>query len=257
VFFIASKALWFFAAPVNLLIVIALAGLWRRRPSVAAACLLALLAIGAAPIGAWMISPLENRFPPPSPDMPAPYGIIVLGGAIDDEMGLAHAQISIGEGAERLTQAVVLSRRFPEARLIYTGGDNSLIAGQSNEAVDGRRLLISLGVDPARIEIETRSRNTDENARFTRDLVHPLPSQRWLLLTSAWHMPRSMGLFRKAGFDVVAFPVDYRSEGGAGDWHFSSGPMRGLRIFDLAAHEWTGLFFYWLSGKTDALFPGP
>ena len=256
-FFIASKILWFFAAPLPLLLVAALIGLWFKRAGVAAACLLATLTIGLSPLGAWMIEPLEDRFPAPPADMPAPYGIIVLGGAIDDEMGLARDTISLGEGAERLTQAVVLARRYPDARIVYAGGNNSLRGARTNEASDGRKLLIALGVDPARIAIETQSRNTDENARFTRDLVRPPAAQRWLLVTSAWHMPRSMALFRKAGFDVVAFPVDYRSQGGAGDWQISSGPMRGLRIFDVAAHEWAGLLVYWLSGRTDALFPAP
>jgi len=256
-FFIASKILWFFAAPATLLLVAALVGLWLRRLRVAALCLLTLLAIGVAPIGLWMIEPLEDRFPAPPRDAPAPYGIIVLGGAIDDEMGLARDVVSLGDGAERLTQTVALARRFPEARIVYTGGNGSLRGARSNEASDGRRLLVALGVDPARIAIETQSRNTDENARFTRDLVQPLAAQRWLLVTSAWHMPRSMALFRKAGFDVVAFPVDYRSQGGAGDWRLNSNPLNGWRVVEVAAHEWTGLFFYWLSGRTDALFPAP
>ena len=256
-FFLASKALWFLVAPVNLLLVFALAAIWFGRRAIATFSIVALLAIGALPIGAWMIEPLEDRFPPPPADMPAPYGLIVLGGAIDDEMGLARGQVSLGEGAERLTQTVMLSRRFPDARIVYTGGNNSLHGGETSEATDARKLLSALGVDIKRIAIETKSRNTDENARFTRDMLQPNADQRWLLITSAWHMPRSMGLFRKAGFNLVAFPVDYRSTGGIGDWQFNNGPMRGLRIFDLAAHEWTGLFFYWLTGRTDVLFPAP
>jgi uncharacterized SAM-binding protein YcdF (DUF218 family) len=242
---------------VNLLVIIALAGAWSSRRWIAAPCLVALLAIGATPIGAKMIEPLEDRFPQPPPDMPAPYGLIILGGVINDEMGLARGQISLGEGASRLTQAVTLARRFPDARIVYAGGNSSLGGAQSDEATDGRKLLIALGVDAQRITIETRSRNTDENARFTRDILQPLASQRWLLVTSAWHMPRAMGLFRKAGFNVVAFPVDYRSEGGLGDWRFSSEPTGGLRVFDLAAHEWAGLLFYRLTGRTDTLFPAP
>jgi len=257
VFFIASKLLWFLVAPVNLLLIIALAALWLRRLPVAALCLIALLVIGFAPIGAWMIEPLEDRFPPPPPDMPAPYGIIVLGGAIDDELGLSRGTTSLVEGAERLTQAVILARRFPDARIVYTGGTTALRGARSNEATDARELLIAMGVAPERILIETQSRNTDENARLTRDLVQPLASQHWLLVTSAWHMTRSMGLFRKAGFDLAAFPVDYRSLGPTGRWEPDISPLRGLRTFDLAVHEWVGLTAYWLTGRIDAWFPGP
>jgi uncharacterized SAM-binding protein YcdF (DUF218 family) len=263
-FFVASKVLWFFAAPVNLLLVAALVGaalsggrFARAGRRTAVLAILLLLAIGALPLGAWLIAPLEDRFPPPPAEMAPPYGIIVLGGAIDDELGRARHQVILQEGAARLTEAVALARRFPQARLVYTGGSNSLTGADSVEARDGGKLLAALGVDPARIELEERSRNTDENARFTRDLVHPEPSQVWLLVTSAWHMPRAMGLFRKAGFNVVAYPVDYRSQGGPGDWRVNREAWRGFALFDLAVHEWIGLAAYRASGKIDALFPAP
>ena len=256
-FFIVSKVGWFVASPTTFLILLALAGLWFRHRALTALCLLGLLVIGVTPIGPWLLAPLEDRFPPPPSDTAAPYGIIVLGGAIDDEMSAARGQVTLGDGAERLTQAVILARRFPEARIVYSGGNNALSGARTNEATEGRKLLIALGVEANRIAVETRSRNTDENARFTRDLVRPQAGERWLLLTSAWHMPRSMGLFRKAGFDILAAPVDYRSPGAAGDWQFSSSPLRGWRNVEVAAHEWTGLLFYWLSGRIDTLFPAP
>jgi uncharacterized SAM-binding protein YcdF (DUF218 family) len=263
-FFVASKVLWFFAAPVNLLLVAALIGAAARGGRFARAgrriamlAIVLLLAIGTLPLGAWLIAPLEDRFPPPPAEMAPPYGIIVLGGAIDDELGRARHQVILQEGAARLTEAVALARRFPQARLVYTGGSNSLTRTDSAEARDGGKLLTALGVDPARIELEDRSRNTDENAWLTRDLVHPEPSQVWLLVTSAWHMPRAMGLFRKAGFNVVAWPVDYRTEDGPGDWRLNRETSRGFALFDLAVHEWIGLAAYRASGKIDSAFPAP
>jgi uncharacterized SAM-binding protein YcdF (DUF218 family) len=263
-FFVTSKVLWFFAAPINVLLAIALIGaiLSRgrygragRRIAVVAVGL--LLLAGVPPAGDWLIEPLEDRFPAAPADLAAPYGIIVLGGAIDPELGEARHQVILADGAARLTEAVALSRRFPQARLVYTGGSNSLTASDYTEAADAAKLMSALGVDPARIELEKRSRNTDENARFTRDLVHPEASQVWLLVTSAYHMPRAMGLFRKAGFNVMAYPVDYRSHGGAGDWRLNHEASRGLREFEIAVHEWAGLAAYRASGKIDALFPAP
>jgi uncharacterized SAM-binding protein YcdF (DUF218 family) len=210
-----------------------------------------------APVGAWLVAPLEDRFPPPPADLAAPYGIIVLGGAIDPELGQARNQVILADSAARMTETVALSRRFPEARVVFTGGNGSLTRGDPPEARDAGKLLNALGVDPGRITLEDRSRNTQENAEFTRDLVRPEPSQSWLLVTSAYHMPRSMGLFRKAGFNVTAFPVDYRSFGGGGDWRLNHETSRGLRLFDLAVHEWTGLVAYRLSGKIDSFFPAP
>jgi uncharacterized SAM-binding protein YcdF (DUF218 family) len=263
-FFIASKVLWFFTAPVNVLLAIGLVGAamsrgrnGRAARASAIAAISLSLVIGVAPLGAWLIAPLEDRFPPPPADMAAPYGIIVLGGAIDDRLGRVRHQVILGVGAARLTEAVALSRRFPQARVVYTGGSNALTESDTTEAHDAGALLVALGVDQNRITLEDRSRNTDENARFTRDIVHPQASQVWLLVTSAYHMPRSMGLFRKAGFNVVAYPVDYQSEGGFRDWRLSNEVWRGLRLFDVAAHEWVGLAAYYASGKIDALFPAP
>ena len=162
--------------------------------------------------------------------MPPPYGIIILGGAIDDEVSRARGQTIFDEGAARLTEAAILARRYPMAKIVYTGGSASLLGRASTEAEEGRKLLIALGVEPARIEIEPRSRNTDENARFTAALLHPKPDQTWLIDTSAYHMPRAMGLFRKAGFNAIAYPVDYRTEGGGRDWRLGVDLPRGLQI---------------------------
>lgn len=260
-FFIASKVLWFFAAPSALLILGALIGAAfsarRSGQLLALGCLAILLVLGAAPAGALLIAPLENRFPAPPADAPPPYGVIVLGGAIDDDISLARGQTTFDEGAERLTQAVVLARRFPSARIVYTGGSNSLRGRPSSEAEQARNLMVALGVDAQRVTLETRSRNTDENARFTAEIVHPQPDQRWLIVTSAYHMPRAMGLFRKAGFNAIAEPVDYRTLGGPADWRPNVNLPHGLVLFDLAVHEWVGLVAYRLSGRIDAFFPGP
>jgi uncharacterized SAM-binding protein YcdF (DUF218 family) len=216
-----------------------------------------LLIIGAAPAGAILIAPLENRFPAPPATAPPPYGVIVLGGAIDDDISLARGQTTFDEGAERLTQAAVLARRYPLARIVYTGGSNSLLGRPSSEAEQAKNLLVAMGVDGQRITLETRSRNTDENARFTAAIVHPESGQSWLVVTSAYHMPRAMGLFRRAGFDATADPVDYRTLGGRADWRPNANLPHGLVLFDLAVHEWIGLVAYRLSGRIDAFFPGP
>ena len=105
--------------------------------------------------------------------------------------------------------------------------------------------------------LESESRTTAENATFTRQLVSPKPGERWLLVTSAFHMPRSMGAFRKAGFEVEAYPVDWRSRG----WSDLASPFSslsmGLARTDTAVHEWTGLIAYWMTGRSSELFPGP
>jgi uncharacterized SAM-binding protein YcdF (DUF218 family) len=262
-FFILSKVLWWGVSPVTLLLLGALLGvlLAGRRPNfgrgLALACILALIVFAAAPVGALLLRPIEARFPPPPADIAPPYGIIVLGGAISEDLSAAHGQTIFGDGAARLTQAAILARRFPEARIVYTGGSASFKRKTSTEAAEAKKLLVALGVDPARIDIETRSRNTDENARFTAAMVGPRPDQTWLIVTSAWHIPRSMGLFRKAGFNVVAYPVDYHAFGDRRDFRLNHDPARGLWLFEMGVHEWIGLTAYRLAGKIEEWFPTP
>jgi uncharacterized SAM-binding protein YcdF (DUF218 family) len=266
VFFFASKIFWTIASPINLLLFAALIGVllcYGRRArfgrDLALTAVLILLAAATLPVGKLLIAPLEDRFPLPPPDLPPPEGIIVLGGAIDDPVSAARGQTVFDEGGERLTEAVVLAKRFPQARVVYTGGTASFVPGaRSTEALQARKFMSQMGIAPERVTIEDKSRTTDENARFTAAIVHPEPSQRWIIVTSAFHMPRAMGLFEKAGFHPIAYPVAFRTRGRwPDDLRLSFEPVRNLRIFEIAVHEWIGLAAYWASARIDHLFPGP
>lgn len=263
-FFTVSKLYEIFLAPVPLLLSLAFVGAIltatraaRLGRALAIGSTLALIVIAMTPIAFLLIAPLEDRFPTPPADAPAPYGIIILGGAIKGLESAARGQTVTDDG-DRMAQAVILSRRYPEARIVFTGGNGSLTLKDDREAEEARKYLVELGVDPARITLESQSRNTDENARFTAALVHPQPGQRWVLVTSAFHMPRSMGLFEKAGFDVVAYPVAFRTLGpghSAAGW--GTDAPYSLTTFATAAKEWVGLAVYRATGRIDRLFPGP
>src|SRR5271170_3140670 len=261
-FFLASKLVWMVLDPFNALLLAALFGVVfigrfsaARRIAMVVGFSLLLLAI--LPIGVALVRPLENRFPRPPADMAAPAGIIILGGAIDPRISAARNVVALGDGAGRVVEAVVMARRYPEARIVYSGGSNILSGEGPPEAVEGKALLVQLGVEPGRVEIEGRSRDTDENARFTRELVSPKAAETWLLVTSAYHMPRAVGAFRRAGFAIVADPVDYRSTGNGDDWRLNGEPILGLRDVNAAIHEWIGLVVYRLTGKTDDWLPAP
>jgi uncharacterized SAM-binding protein YcdF (DUF218 family) len=120
-----------------------------------------------------------------------------------------------------------------------------------------RELWLSLGVPAEQMVFEEKSRNTWENAVFTRDLVKPKPGETWLLVTSAWHMPRSVGIFRHVGFPVVPYPVAYRTFGDGREFRGYVSILDRLALLDLGVREWIGLLAYRLAGKTDALFPAP
>ena len=263
-FFAVSKILGFFALPSNLLMVIGIVGLvllctrFTRLGSWLVVTSLVLIAVcGLSPLGNVLMIPLEQRFPAWDASRGAPDGIIVLGGAIAPEVSAFRNAVALNEAAERLTVTAELARRYPKARVIYSGGSNALLFEGPIEAPFAVRELEALGVAHDRITAEEQSRNTIENAVYSRLVAQPKPGERWLLITSAFHMPRSIAAFRAAGFAVEAYPVDWRMRGSLDATRFSSSLSEGLARTDTAVHEWVGLAAYRLTGKTKELFPAP
>ncbi len=265
-FYALSKVLWFVVTPSNLLIGLALAGtagasfgrprLARLGLGLSAGAIVAIALCGILPVGTWLLAPLENRFPVPAETGRPVHGIIVLGGAVRPALSFARKQIVLNDAAERVVAMADLARREPAARIVFSGGSGTLLGDDIPEADAVARFAGTFGIDPARILYENRSRTTGENALETRALVSPAPGERWLLVTSAWHMPRAVGAFRQVGFDVSAYPVDYRTGAGDGVWP-EPALGAGLDRLDLAVREWVGLAAYRVSGRTDAVFPGP
>jgi uncharacterized SAM-binding protein YcdF (DUF218 family) len=264
-FFILSKTVGVLLLPTNFLIVLALAGvvlsLTRfaragRRLMIAAIVLLALAAF--SPLGNLLLYPLENRFPPWDPAQGAPDGIVVLGGSIDPDLSAAHDVPVIRGAPDRIVAAAALAQKYRNAKIVFTGGSSNLIADEAREADYALATLESLGVDKARLMMDRASRNTYENALFSKQLAAPKPGERWLLVTSAYHMPRSVALFRKAGFAVEPYPVDWHVGRDAVDvLAFTQFSTDGLVRTDIAVREWLGLVAYWVVGRTSVLFPGP
>jgi uncharacterized SAM-binding protein YcdF (DUF218 family) len=267
-FFYIAKVLWFVLQPSTLIALLIAYGAiliwtgwarWGRRFVTAGAIL--LLIAGLSPLGNALILPLENRFLRANLDQPPPTGIIILGGAEDRLVGTARHAPALNEAGERLVEGAILARRFPDAKIAFSGGDAGILYKSDTEAAGAAALLTQLGVAPDRLILESNARDTYENAVYLKKELEAKdelgPGKRWLLVTSAYHMPRSMGAFRKAGFMVEPWPVDYRTRGPADLTRPFDKVSEGLRRVDVAAREWVGLLAYWLTGRTDVLFPAP
>jgi uncharacterized SAM-binding protein YcdF (DUF218 family) len=170
-------------------------------------------------------------------------GVIVLGGATGDPgVFKAHGQVPLGSAAERMTAPIPLMRKFPNLELIFSGGEGRLMPTGTSEAELARAFFGEQGVDMSRVTVESKSRNTRENASLVAKLVGERCKQAWLLITSASHMPRSMAEFEAVGCNVTAYPVDFQT-GRETSWTEYS--MAGsLMAWQTALHEYLGIFVY-------------
>ena len=264
-FFYASKIIWFFLQPSAASVFLILAGflfLKLNRPKLGKFCVnfgvIALLLIAFSPLGRQLMIPLEDRFPLITINQlegEKVDGIIVLGGTIHMYVSDQRGVPSIVSGAERIIEAVKLAHKFPKARIVLAGGPNTVLANPTADATIVKQLMVDMKVDPARIEVEKNSRNTYQNALFAKKMSQPKKGENWLLVTSAYHMPRAIGCFRNVGFNVKAYPVDYHTGGEKSRFSPFYYALDGVTITDTATKEWLGLLVYWATGRSSSFFP--
>lgn len=262
-FFYLSKIFWFFVEPSNLILFgLCLGGalIYRKRDKLGrlliAFTALATLLISVVPLGNNILISLENRFPIPR-ELPARIdGIIVLGGVVSETVTKSRGQLSLGGAVERILEFAELSKKHPDAKLLFTSGSGRLLTQDIKEGDFVSELMVRLGVDMDRLQIENQSRNTYENAVMSKQRMNPAPDENWILITSAFHMPRSVGIFREIGWPVIPYPVDYNF-GGDEKIKLGFSLLGGLNSLSAGLHEFLGLLFYYLTGKTDSLYPGP
>ncbi len=258
-FFVFSKILGLVANPFIFLAILVIAaglllaaGLIRtgRIIAVAAACFVVL--VGVLPTYFLLLSPLENRFPrtgwPVHVD-----GILVLGGGTEDGIIASRAVPPTNSSEPRLVAAFELARRYPNARVIFSGGSAQLSARTESEASDATYIFSQLGLDPSRVALENLSRNTSENISFSKLLAKPKPAEIWMLVTSAYHMPRAMEAAEAVKWRVIPWPSDYLT-GKDARWNLFQ-IAGNFSKMNFALHEWSGLVVYRLTGRAGRIGP--
>lgn len=249
--FVASKLFWTLIRPDTLILLALLASfiaVWVKGTQVSRAFVslatLMGLTIAIFPIGDLLRAPLERAYPSQTA-LETIDGIVILGGSASVDLSTEWNQVQLNESAERMTAGLALARRFPNAKVLFTGGNARLWKGADfkTEAGIAKVFFEEQGLYPHRIAFDRQARNTYENATFSYELANPMPDEQWVLITSAYHMPRAMAVFRKAGWtSIVAYPVDYRSlpfAQGIG-WDFSGH----LEALNVAIKEYFGLVAY-------------
>lgn len=262
-FWVLSKLFWQLLAPEKVVLSLLFLGtvlIWTRwkvagRWLVSIASILFLIPT-LLPLSNFFFWPLEERFSAPSELPKNITGIIALGGAEKTVITFTRGQPSLNGGAERMTTFTALARRYPDAKLIYAGGIGSLYQQNYKSNETAQKLFEQLGLNTDRILFDSEARNTAENAANSLKLLGQKPQGNWILITSAYHIPRAVGIFRKIGWNVIPYPVDYQTTGQWKlDWKFAS--LYNFIMFSKGLHEWVGLAIYRVTGKTSELFPKP
>ncbi|HLT77364.1 MAG TPA: YdcF family protein [Ferrovibrio sp.] len=256
-----GKILWWLVSPANLPLALLFGGValacWRRTRllgiRLAAAMTVFFLLIGILPVANWVLRPLEEHVP----QQPLPSqvdGIVVLGGSEQVVIAESRNRPELSNAADRLIAFVALARKYPQARLIYTGGGIHWGETTLNEADIAARVFEDLGLDPGRVTFDSRSRSTAENAAFGKALADPQPGETWIMITSAAHMPRALNAFNAVSWPVLPYPVDYRTATPRG-FGLRFRPLGNLLTLEGAVHEWVGLVAYWALGHTTSILP--
>ena len=262
-FWVISKIFWLLASPNTSMFLVLMAGVGLlffgreklgKKLIVTSTALIFLIA--SLPVYQILLLPLENRFPIPEPLPEKVDGIIVLGGAELPELTQFRLQVSLTESVERLTTFISLARRYSDAKFVYTGGQGAITKQEYKSATTAQLFFEEMGLDTTSIIFDSQSRNTQENAENALQLVQPGKKEKWVLITSAWHMPRSVGIFRKLNWQVIPYPVDFK-ETGKLEMEIKIPSFSEIGGVSKVVYEWIGLFYYWLMGRTSELFPGP
>jgi uncharacterized SAM-binding protein YcdF (DUF218 family) len=242
------KMLFILLLPSNLALIMSIVGTAlvctrkiRSGRALLAVSMTILVLMGIGPVPQIMMRSLENRFSDQA-DGGAPIdGLIVLGGGL----GVSRGQLRLTDAGSRIAAAITLALKNPESKIIFTGRLDGL---ESSTEMEGASVLGLLGIARERIVIQKESSNTREDALFTLPLVRRKPGERWLLITSAFHMPRAIATFRAVGLELEPFPVDFRTEGNSADFLPFTSLQNGLAWADLATREWAALTIYRLLG---------
>lgn len=224
----------------------------RRRPVAArrwvGGGLLLLVLLGWRALPDRLMHALETWHAPARQAASAYAGVVVLGGSFERaSLQTGRSSVQLNAQAERLTEAVALARAYPDLPIVFTGGCVDTGEGCVAEAELAQRFFTQMGLAPERVRYESASRTTFENALHTAQLPGVDKTRPWLLLTSAWHMPRAMAAFRAQDWNVTPWPADFRSNDHM-PWNAYSLTL-GVRQWQLALHECLGLLAYWVSGR--------
>lgn len=256
--FFISKQIWWFLSPLNLLLIFIIIGLFFKIINIKflyktfmLISLVFFIIVGFFPTGNILLSKLEKNYPELKIMPKAIDGILILGGPSSPSLTKQHNQVSFNEAGERLTESIKLINMYQPPIIIFSGGSGSTNPQSLPHTFVAKQFFTEMGIDINKIIFESKSNNTYENILFSKNLIKPTQSQKWLLVTSAFHMTRAINVAEKLGWQFIPYSVDFRT--GTGSITFKPSffnALNNFKSFDLATHEIFGLICYYLLGRT-------
>lgn len=254
-FFLLSKIIWALITPASMAFLLLVAGLPALRRGCRAGFSLIILAalilftFGVLPVGHNLMAGLEQVASKPEPMPERISGILVLGGGMEIGASKISGLPEVNDGADRILAGLTLARRYPDAKLVFSGGSGALINQDLRESGVLKQLLANIGFPAQHVLYEDASRNTFENIRNSKNMLSPGAQEQWILVTSAYHMKRSLAVSRHLGWNLLPYPVDYQTSGHYVLWPERYDVLQSLYLSELALREWVGVLAYRMTGK--------
>jgi len=260
-FFGLSKIFWTLVQPLNALCLLGLIGLlarlrWKAAGQKIVNVTLALIVLlGLLPIGPLLTSYLERQYPTPA-ELPARIdGVILLGGAFESHLTKSSGHIVANDQIDRAFCFLDIAKSHPEAKLVFSGGSGDIMDPDAMEGDDARAFFKLTGLGNRKIIYEEKSRNTYENVLYTKEIVKPKAGENWVVATSAYHMPRSVGVFEQFGWRIIPYQCDPRTDGSLGFLSRLPNITGNFVMLNLALKEIIGSVVYYATGKSAFVFP--
>lgn len=255
-FFYVSKIIWAILSPLNLIFLILMMGVIigafskALGRSIMVLGMLMLVTFGIFPVGPNLLAGLEQKYTAPDSLPEDVTGILVLGGSVSTGLSSHRSMPILNDNAERITEAMTLAKQYPQAIILFSGGNGSLQGGKETEAEITELFLNRIGFDTGNVFYEDESRNTYENLKYSKELMLPQPGESWLLVTSAYHMPRALAVAREQGWEnIMPYPVDFRTRGEAKWMPVKFDVLGNMYHLHVAVREYIGIFAYHMTGK--------
>lgn len=247
--------------PLNALCFLALIGFgvrfWHKKCGnvMLVTALAGVVFFGLVPVGPTMMTWMEGQYEQPENLPSRVNGIIVLGGMFDGHLSEARGQIAANDSIERMICFSALAKKYPHARKVFSGGSGDLSYPEAKEATVAMNFLNAYGLDTDLVFYDMDSRNTYENALFSKELMNPTEGQNWILVTSAFHMPRSVAIFEKLDWNVIPYPCDYRTDGHYDFFRTTPNVTHNFHLLNIAVKELIGSLVYYVTGKSAFILP--